>query len=114
MTYEQTYRQIYEWQVKTFGPHTKTYGIIDHIQKELVEVENDAFCLEEWIDLMFLSFGGATHSVKQHYPRAKPIEVVEIVLSALKSKLKKNKARQWPDWRTAEPGKAIEYIKDEV
>lgn len=114
MTFEQTYRQIYEWHLKTFGPHDKTKGIIDHIDKELLEVELEPDKLEEWIDLMILSFSGACDVAKRHYPRASSKEIVSVVFSALKSKLKKNKARQWPDWRTAEPGKAIEHIKEKV
>jgi len=114
MTFEVAYRQTYEWQVKTFGPHHKALGLIDHIQKELVEIEQQPNDLEEWIDLMFLSWGGASDCVKAHFPKASPKEIVSVVLSAFKSKLKKNKNRKWPDWRTAERGKAIEHIKEEV
>lgn len=33
---------------------------------------------------------------------------------ALEAKQTKNEGRQWPDWRTAQPGKAIEHVRDEV
>jgi hypothetical protein len=32
---------------------------------------------------------------------------------ALKAKQTKNENREWPDWRTAAPGKAIEHIRSE-
>jgi len=112
MTFETVYRQTYDWQKKTFGPHNKSIGIVDYIRKELVEIEENPNDLEEWIDLMFLSFGGAADTVKYHHPKLSTEEIVSVVLSAFKFKLKKNKARNWPDWRTAEPGKAIEHIKE--
>ena len=33
-------------------------------------------------------------------------------LSALVEKQTRNEARKWPGWRTAEPGKAIEHVRD--
>lgn len=36
----------------------------------------------------------------------------EQIISALVDKQTKNEKRKWPDWRTAEPGKAIEHIDE--
>ena len=36
-----------KWSEKTFGPGERTTGLIDHIRKELVEIEKDPHDLEE-------------------------------------------------------------------
>jgi len=33
------------------------------------------------------------------------------IIEALFTKVAKNKARQWPDWRTLDPNKAIEHTR---
>lgn len=50
---------------------------------------------------MILAFDGALRS--GHSPRR--------IISALVAKQAKNESREWPDWRTAAPGKAIEHIR---
>lgn len=91
-----------------FGPGKRTQGIIDHIKKELIEVESEAMQdgtagdeLEEWIDLVLLALDGAWRCAN----------TVEDVVKALSRKLVKNENRQWPDWRTADPEKAIEHVR---
>lgn len=96
------HRQI-AFSLNAFGPGARTEGVIDHIRKELKEVEAAPHDLEEWIDLVLLSLDGAWRS--GHTP--------EEIVAALTAKLAKNEARTWPDWRTAEPGKAIEHVRDE-
>lgn len=86
---------------KTFGPGQRTEGVIDHIRKELIEIESHPRDLEEWIDLIMLGFDGAWRA--GYCP--------EDIARQLEAKLVKNEGRQWPDWRTAEPGKAIEHIR---
>jgi hypothetical protein len=85
----------------TFGPGTRTKGVVDHIRKELSEIENAPLDLEEWIDVILLAFDGAWRS------GASPEDIV----SMLDFKQSKNEARQWPDWRTAAPDKAIQHIQ---
>lgn len=36
----------------------------------------------------------------------------EQIIATLKAKQAKNEARTWPDWRTADPNKAIEHSKE--
>lgn len=90
---------------RTFGPGTRMLGVIDHICNELVEVQlaraQGKSELEEWIDIVILAFDGAWRS------GASAADIVR----ALVAKQRKNEGRQWPDWRTAEPGKAIEHIR---
>jgi len=97
------YRQI-QWSIATFGPANRrgTEGVIDHIRKEIEEVQADPGDLEEWVDLILLSFDGAWRS--GHIP----LEIIE----AIEAKQFKNENRKWPDWRTAESGKAIEHINE--
>lgn len=95
-------RQL-EWSLKTFGPGDRTEGVIDHICKELAEVSAKPGDLEEWIDVVILALDGAWRA--GHAP--------EQIISQLVAKQAKNELRKWPDWRTAEPGKAIEHVKEE-
>ena len=111
MTIEKIYEREVKWSKKTFGPGLRTKGTLDHIRKECLEVEADPFDLEEWIDLMFLSFDGASRCVRSQYPKINDKDIVGVVFSAYNQKLKKNINREWPDWRTADPDKAIEHKK---
>jgi len=90
-----------EFSEKTFGPGQRTDGVIDHIKKELKEIKAQPTDLEEWIDVVMLALDGAWRA--GHSP--------EEIATQLENKLIKNMCRQWPDWRTAEPGKAIEHVR---
>jgi hypothetical protein len=85
--------------IRTFGPGSRTKALIDHIGKELKEIEADPLDLEEWVDLILLSLDGAWRS--GHTPGA--------ICCAIEWKLNKNENRVWPDWKTADPDKAIEH-----
>lgn len=85
--------------LKTFGPGTRAAGVVDHIRKELREIEADPTDVEEWIDVIILAFDGAWRAGYE------PPRIVEAILA----KQAKNEARRWPDWRHADPDKAIEH-----
>lgn len=92
------------WSIQTFGPGDaadRVEGLIDHIQKELDELRAAPMDVEEWADVAFLALDGAFRA------GAGP----DLIAVALEGKLAKNQARAWPDWRTAEPGKAIEHVR---
>ncbi len=89
------------WSVNTFGPGERSQGVVDHIRKELLEIEQDPFDLKEWVDVIILGFDGAWRS--GHGPQE--------ILDAIAAKQATNEARTWPDWRTAEHGKAIEHVR---
>jgi hypothetical protein len=89
---------------RTFGPGDRAKGVVDHIRKELIEIEADPKDLSEWIDVVLLALDGAW---RQGY-------TPEQIACALEAKQTKNEGRQWPDWRTAEPGKAIEHVREET
>lgn len=83
----------------TFGPGARTEGVINHITKEFEEIRKEPTDLKEWIDVMLLAMDGAWRS--GHSP--------EEIVAALKAKQDKNELRDWPDWRTMDPNKAIEH-----
>ena len=88
-----------KWSEQTFGPGDRTQGVIDHIRKELIEIEADPSDISEWIDVVILALDGAWRS------GAAPEQIV----AALVAKQTKNELRKWPDWRTSDPNKAIEH-----
>jgi len=96
------HRQI-KFSRATFGPGARLAGVCDHIRKELVEVEESGGSLAEWVDVIILAMDGAWRS------GATAQQIVE----ALQAKQTKNEGRRWPDWRTADPGKAIEHVRSE-
>ena len=97
-----------------FGPDFRWRGILDHLRKELAEVElAEGTDLEEWIDIILLGLDGATRCALVQLDNPKSvsshIRSTTDVLRALEAKIEKNAARKWPDWRTADPNKAIEH-----
>lgn len=87
--------------LRTFGPPSpeRQQGVLDHLRKELIEVEADPTDLSEWVDVIILGFDGAYRA--GHEPQA--------IIDAIVAKQTKNERRTWPDWRTADPGRAIEH-----
>lgn len=88
-----------EFSVRTFGPGPRTAGVIDHIRKELAEIEASPLDLKEWIDVVILGLDGAWRSGASEAQ----------IITALVAKQEKNESRAWPDWRTAPEGQAIEH-----
>ena len=88
-----------DWSAKTFGPGPRTKGVVDHIRKELAEIEADPADIMEWVDVVILAFDGAWRAGWEP----------EAIVAAIEAKQAKNEARKWPDWRTASPDHAIEH-----
>lgn len=99
LTIEAYYLRQIEWSRETFGSAPRTKGIIDHITKELREIEDLPNDLSEWIDVVILAMDGFW----RHGGRARDF------MPALLAKQKKNMARTWPDWRTMSEDAAIEH-----
>jgi hypothetical protein len=96
---------------QTFGPGTRTLGVTDHISKELIEIR-DAWAvgedtLPEWVDVIILGIDGAWRS--QYNKSLRPEDIAALIIQGLLAKQAKNESRTWPDWRTADPDKAIEH-----
>lgn len=88
-----------DWSGKTFGPGARTEGVVDHIRKELAEILANPDDLYEWVDVVILALDGAWRAGYQ------PAQIAY----ALEAKQTRNEGRTWPDWRTADPSKAIEH-----
>jgi hypothetical protein len=93
-------RQIV-FSAKTFGPGSRLRGILDHVQKELKEIEAEPSSLEEWIDLIILGLDGVWRAGF----------TPEEICAALEAKQLKNEGRKWPDWRDCNAEEAIEHIR---
>ncbi|WP_313171405.1 dATP/dGTP pyrophosphohydrolase domain-containing protein [Stenotrophomonas sp.] len=91
-------RQRY-FSAHTFGPGTRAAGIVDHIRKELLEIEADPGDLREWVDVIILAFDGAWRSGA----------TAQEIISAIVVKQTKNEGRTWPHWSTMPADKAIEH-----
>jgi hypothetical protein len=85
--------------LKTFGPGPRTVGVCDHIRKELLEIEADPLDLGEWVDVVILALDGAWRC------GGSPDQIIDGIVA----KQTKNEGRNWPDWRSADPNKAIEH-----
>lgn len=88
-----------EWSTETFGPGARSLGVIDHIRKELVEIEADPADIYEWVDVIILAFDGAWRAGWE------PQQIID----AIKDKQAHNEARRWPDWRSRSENAAIEH-----
>jgi Protein of unknown function (DUF550) len=98
MDLKQYYERQIKWSCETFGPNLRTKGVIQHISKELKEVEANPHDLSEWADIIILAMDGFW----RHGGKA------DDLLPTLIAKQKKNIARVWPDWRTMSEDSAIE------
>ena len=90
-----------EWSGRTFGPGSRLNGVLDHIRKELVEIEENPTDVGEWVDVIILAFDGAWRAGWE------PQQIID----AIKAKQAKNEARTWPDWRTMSADQAIEHVR---
>ena len=88
------------WSQNVFGPGPRDAGLINHIKKELDEINKAPGDIEEWVDVVILAFESALR-------HANP----ETVIDALLMKQKKNFSRKWPVWRTLKSNEPIEHLK---
>lgn len=96
----------------TFGPGTRTHGVIDHIRKELAEVSESHGAADEWVDVAILALDGLTRQLAYCLDsRADPNKVAETACKMIEGKQARNEARIWPDWRQAPSDKAIEHVR---
>lgn len=98
----------------TFGPGARTHGVIDHMQKELVEVAQATDSderVKEWTDLVILALDGLTRELWAQNPRYPAPSIAAMACTYIIEKQGKNELRTWPDWRTAPADKAIEHVR---
>jgi hypothetical protein len=94
------YRQS-AWSQRTFGPGTRTAGILNHIRKEVAEIEARPDDIYEWVDVVILALEGAMRR------GVRP----EVLAEALQFKQDINAAREWPDASTVPGDQPIEHVK---
>lgn len=101
----------------TFGPGERMEGVLDHISKEMEEIRNGNNDPNEWVDMVILSLDGLWRSILEsnntNFAWVDNVDNVDDcsyeMTNLLLSKYAKNEMRTWPDWRTADPNKAIEH-----
>lgn len=94
----------------TFGPGDRRKGVCDHIRKELVEVEVEEApdaAAKEWVDVVILALDGLTRCLRAD--GMAPEDAARTACLMIRAKQARNEERNWPDWRTADPNKAIEH-----
>ena len=75
-----------EFSELTFGPGRRTAGVVDHIRKELREIEAEPGDLREWVDVVILALDGAWRAGFD------PDEIIDTLVT----KQARNEARKWP------------------
>nr|WP_184578874.1 dATP/dGTP pyrophosphohydrolase domain-containing protein [Xanthomonas arboricola] len=90
------------WSLQTFGPGYLTESLVDHIQEELIEVEQSPRDSGEWADLVLLALDGLLRCTGS----------AELAAKALSDKADINLRRAWPDWRTVDRTRAIGHIAE--
>lgn len=98
---EQYYVDQINWSKQVFGPALRTKGIIQHITKELAEIESNPHDLSEWVDVIMLAMDGYWRHGGSAFS----------LLHDLRAKQRKNVARVWPDYRTVSEDVAIEHVQ---
>lgn len=98
----------------TFGHGARTEGILDHLTKEMVEVRDSVGTpkhIGECVDMVILSLDLLTRAIwaGSNYELTANA-VANQSCHEILNKQQKNERRDWPDWRSAPEGKAIEHI----
>jgi hypothetical protein len=96
----------------TYGPGERRKGVADHIRKEIDnEILRDGVDAEEaaseWVDVAILAFDGFWRALDA---AGVPWHMIPgQIVAMIEAKQGKNEQRKWPDWRAADPDKAIEH-----
>jgi hypothetical protein len=113
----ETLSQQAQFSARTFGPGARTKGLIDHLRKEVAEIEKSPSDILEWIDVAILALDGAWRQLAYGgFVRIEPPETEQdfnrlaaTICSLYLMKLRRNRQRTWPDWRTKSQDEAIEH-----
>lgn len=95
----------------TWGPGKRQRGIVEHLRKELIELEESGGAPEEWADIVLLALDGLLRSNAFNNPD-RPLTSDGSAKAALQDilfKQSKNELRVWPNWREASQNEAIEH-----
>jgi hypothetical protein len=94
---------LVQWQHETFGPNRPVTGVLEHMRREIAEIEAKPQDRAEWADLLILLIAGADRA-------GVPLKDV---LEAAVLKTHVNKRRKWPDWRTQPEDAPIHHLKEQ-
>ena len=114
MNLEQHLIRQMAWSHATFGPGCRSAGVIEHIRKELKEVEEANGLAAEWVDVVILALDGLTRRLAYNQGderRGDPEKVASLAVTMILEKQRINEAREWPNWREQDSAKAIEHVK---
>ena len=95
------------WSTKIFGPGLRTTENKDHVLKELKEIEENPFDLEERVDLLLLALDGVVRLGRELGLTPTQIRY------AIWDKIEKNERRKWPALSDQVPGQAVLHIKED-
>jgi len=106
----------------TFGPKPRTQGVIQHIKKELKEVEEcyaqgydetiaHSEASLEWVDVVILGLDGLMRSISAEHPDMTADQVADLAAWRIRRKQGTNEMRDWPDWRHMPEDAAIEHTR---
>jgi len=104
------------WSHRTFGPGARQAGVVAHIRKELIEIEDEPEDLSEWADLFILGLDGCWRAMidwddPHDVPGAREwYEVEDDILDLLVCAGSEgdDTAEDWPDMS------AVEALLDEI
>ena len=88
------------WSIYTFGRAERYLGVVNHIRKELLEIEQNPTDLVEWIDVIILALDGAWRTG----------HTSEQIVQALMEKQAINFKRVWPTH--INPSQPSEHIEE--
>ncbi|MEE9923105.1 MAG: DUF550 domain-containing protein [Brucella anthropi] len=93
--------EFISWNFATFGPGRRTEGTIDHIRKELIEIETNPTDPKEWADIVLLALNGMARL------DLSPEQIIKIIIA-------KQAATSFAGGRTEkrDPLKAVEHIRE--
>jgi len=111
-----------------FGPGERRGGVIEHIRKELVEIETaegQGEVCKEWTDVAILAMDGLLRAARQLIRQCpedfdddrildgEPTNdlVAELAWELITQKQAKNELRTWPDWRGKSEDVALEHVR---
>jgi hypothetical protein len=100
-------KQQRNFSLHAFGPNERTKGIVDHIKKEIKEIEKaetPGEKMNEFVDVVILALDAMWRL------GFSPEEIV--VAIQLKQSL--NIRRKWPDWRTVPENEAVEHDRSQA
>lgn len=94
-----------------FGPGERRKSIIDHIRKELVEIEESDGSPDEWVDVALLALDGLWRSIDRYSGSWSPETIASVLESKITTKQGVNERRHWPDWRALKDREPSEHVR---